>query len=190
MGFEDASRSASEPEPKADAPAVAPVPTTDAVQAKKEKERAEEAARGRLRRAQAKLKEAKDEGQLKKLAAELAGTPPPGAVVRLAPSVTPEKLAEALHKAIKPSAPMIALAAQGSDEVWADACRALSAALEGESGKALCEGWAPLLSMLFPNGLENPYAAAIVSTLVFSLGVGVQTALVRVQRADAKKATT
>lgn len=189
MGFEDATRSSSEPEPKADAP-VAQLPTTDAAQAKKEKERAEEAARGRLRRAQAKLKEAKDEGSLKKLAAELAGTPPPGAVVKLAPTVTPEKLAELLHNALKPNAPLLALAAQGSEDTWADACRALSTALDGPQGKALCEGWAPLLCQLFPNGLDNPYAAAIVSTLVFSLGVGVQTALVRIQRVDAKKAST
>lgn len=188
MGLEDNSRPAPDAEPKE---ATTTEPSTPAVSdAAKAKERAEEAARGRLRRAKDKLKEAKDEASLKKIAAELAGVPAAGAVAKLAPVMTPEKMAEVLHSALASNGPLLTLVADGSEEVWADACRSVGGALVDQRGKALCEGWAPLLCTLFPNGLDNPYAAAVLSTVVFSIGVGVQTAMVRAQRAEAKKVTT
>lgn len=185
MGLEDSSRPAPDAEPK-EAPAEAPAAPSDAAKAK---ERAEEAARGRLRRAKDKLKEAKDEASLKKIAAELAGVPPAGAVQKLAPVMTVEKMAEVLHGAIASNGPLLQLVADGSEEVWADACRSVAQALGDQRGKQLCEGWAPLLCALFPNGLDNPYAAAVISTIVFSVGVGVQTAMTRNQREEAKKGT-
>lgn len=180
MGFENDNATA---EP---APASAPAPAAAQVKPSDPAERAKEAERGRLRRAKAKLAEAKDEAQLKKAARELVGGAQAPA---LAPTLTPEKVAELLHKAILPSAPILGLAAEGSEEVWADALRSLSSALGDNRGKALCAGWAELIVHLFPNGLDNPYAAAVLSTIVFSLGVGVQTVVVRKQREGEKKAS-